>query len=321
MRVAVTGAEGYLGRPLVAALAADDRVEEVVAIDARPPARSVSGVRAVTRDVRDPDLAADLDGCDALAHLAFRVLGRGADAASVNIEGSRSVFDAAVRAGVRTIVHASSAAAYGSAPDTPVGLTEDHPLRPLPAFYYPQTKVAVERMLDRLQAGSPGLRVVRVRPVSTLGPGAPTVLGGRAFITLSDFDPLVQFTWLDDVVAAFVAVLHSPSAEGAFNVGAPQPVRASQVAGLMGVRRLRAPHRLLRGLAAATCAARLPGAMHPAWVDMTRYPLVVDTGRAERELGWSASCTCAGALRRYGELLHPASDGAQTGLTTTREAA
>ena len=303
MRVAVTGAGGYLGRPLVDALAADERVEEVVAIDARPQAASTGRVRRVRRDVRDPELARDLDGADALVHMAFRVLGRGADARSVNVGGSRNAFDCALEAGASAIVHASSAAAYGSAPDNPLPLTEEHPLRPLPAFYYPQTKVEVERMLDELEARHPSVRVVRMRPVSTLGPGAPTIAGGRAFVTLSDFDPLMQFTWIDDVVAAFCAVLHAPGARGAFNVGAPAPVLASSVARLMAVRGVRLPHRALRALSRATERLRLPGAMHPGWVDMARYPIVVSTERAERELGWRTTGDCTAALLRYGALL------------------
>jgi nucleoside-diphosphate-sugar epimerase len=320
MRVAVTGAAGYLGRAIVAALAADERVREVVAIDLRPPAAANTGVRAARRDVRDPRLADDLAGADALVHLAFRVLGRGADAESVNVDGSRNAFEAALRAGVGTIVHASSAAAYGCAPDNPVPLTEESPLRPVPAFYYPQTKVRVERILDEIEGRHPDLRVVRMRPVGTVGPGAPSLLRGRAFVTLSDFDPLIQFTWLDDLVAAFAAALHAPTARGAFNVGAPGPVRASEVAGLIGARRVRLPHRALHAVARGAYLLRVPGALHPAWVDMARHPIVVDMSRAERELGWRPGVDCAGALRRYGELLRASRGVRGETRIATREA-
>lgn len=282
MRVAVTGAGGFLGRPLVAALAADPRVEEVVAIDLEPPPAN-DGVRPVAGDVRDHGTARELDGVDVLVHLAAVVLGRGRGAWSVSVDGSRNLFDA-MDGGA--IVYASSAAAYGCVPDNPVPLTEDSPLRPEPAFYYPQTKVAVEQMLDEVDA-----RVVRMRPTAILGPGAPALLGGRAFVSVAGFDPLMQFMWVDDAVAAFEAAIHEP-VEGAFNIGAPDPVHATEVAGLLGARHLRLPRKVLRA------GARLTG-MHPDWVDMTRYPIVVDTSRAERELGWRASCDTTTALRRF----------------------
>ncbi len=294
MRVAVTGAQGYLGKPLVAALAAEAGVEEVLAIDVRP-APGGGKVRTLTQDVRDPALADDLAGINALVHLAFVVLGRGRNAESINVTGSRNAFTAALRAGVGTIVHASSAAAYGSSPDNPVPIGEGQPLRPYPPFYYPQTKVAVERLLDELERSHPGTRFVRLRPVSTLGPGAPRIARGRAFISLSDYDPLMQFTWIDDVVAAFLSALHNPHARGAYNVGGLGPLPASEVAALIGARAVRLPYRLLRTVARFT--------MDPGWVDMLRYPIVVDTRKAHRELGWRAREDCATALRRYQEVL------------------
>ena len=214
----------------------------------------------------------------------------GGPAREVNIEGSRNVFDAAKRQGVGTVVHASSAAAYGCAPENDVPLTESSPLRPEPDFYYPRTKVAVERLIESLEAEDPDTRFVRFRPVATVGPGAPLALGGRLFVTLSDFDPLVQFTWIDDVVEAFTAALHEP-VRGPFNIGGPDPVRTSEVPALIGVRGVRIPYRLARLGARTGSAIRLPGALHPGWADMGRYPIVVDTARAERELGWRANTT------------------------------
>src|SRR5207247_7808604 len=173
-----------------------------------------------------------------------RVLGRGRDAWSVNVEGSRRAFEAALGAGARAIIHASSGAAYGSAPDNPVPLTEDSPLRPEPPFYYPQTKVEVEGMLDELELREPRLRVVRMRPVSALGRGAPVMLSGRVWISPSGYDPLIQFVWLDDLVDAFVRAVHA-TGWGPVHVRAPHPVRRSQIADPPGARAVRPPHRLL----------------------------------------------------------------------------
>src|SRR5205807_9038771 len=138
-------------------------------------------------------------------------------------------------------------------------------------------------------------RFGRVRPVATLGPGAPRIARARVFVTLADFDPLMQFTWIDDVVSAFAAAVQTPSASGAFNVGGAGPVPASEAARLMGMRAFRLPHRVLRGAARMSNRMRLPGAMDPGWVDMLRYPMIVDTARAERELGWHPDCDCTTA--------------------------
>ena len=291
----MTGARGRIGRAVVSLLAEDARVEEIVAIDARPPdGPPAQGVRAVVRDTRDPALAKDLDGIDALVHLAFRVLDpRGAE--SVNVGGSRNAFEAALGAGAAAIVHASSGAVYGAHPDNRVPLREDDPVRPA-AFPYPQTKVRVERMLSELRGDA---RVVILRPTTVVGPGAPLLLGRSAHVRLSDFDPPQQFTWVDDVAAAFGLALHSGAA-GTFNIGAPGTVWTSDVARVLGVRDVRIPYRLRRAVASA---ARRAGGLHPGFVEMARYPIVVDSSRAEAELGWSAQLDSVSALRRFGRHL------------------
>ena len=298
----MTGAAGLIGRALVPILARDERVREVLAIDARPPDRQAGRrdggrVRTIVRDTLDPRLASDLAGVDALVHLAFRVLDT--RAAEANVEGSRRAFEAAVAGGASAIVHASSSVVYGAAPDNPVPIGEERPLRVEPPFAYPRAKVAVERLLDELAGRAPDTRVVRLRPTTTLGPGAPLLLAGRVHVGLSDHDPPLQFTWADDVAAAFAAALLTPSATGAFNVGAPGTVRLSEVAGILGVRSLRLPHRARRAAAAAMQRLRVPGALDPGFVDMARYPIVVDARRAREELGWRPELDSEAALRRY----------------------
>ena len=298
----MTGASGRIGRAVVAALAADPEVDEVVALDlAAPNAPLPLGVRHLIRDTRDPRLVKNFDGVDALMHLAFRVLDR-REAESVNVDGSRNVFDAALKAGVGVIVHASSGAVYGGHADNPVPLKEDRPLRPA-AFAYPETKVRVERLLEGLSSRGSETRAVWLRPTTTLGPGAPLLFRRSALVRLSDFDPPMQFTWVDDVASAFVCALHARDARGAFNIGAAGTLRSSDVAAVLGVRDVALPYRPRRALASAMTLARVRGALHPGFVDMARYPIVVDAGRAHRELGWRPRLDSLAALRRFGELI------------------
>ena len=66
----------------------------------------------------------------------------------VNVDGSRTLLDAARAHGVRHVVFSSTAALYGT-PDT-VPIPETHPLRP--ESPYGDTKLAVEQMLRAADA-------------------------------------------------------------------------------------------------------------------------------------------------------------------------
>src|SRR5262245_30148798 len=106
MRIVVTGGSGQLGTLVLRRLAGDRSVSSIVSIDLRPPLVASGRVRAVVADVRDPDLEKHFEGADALVHLAFQVTQHALGGAfeSVNVGGSKNVFEAARRAGVRRIV-------------------------------------------------------------------------------------------------------------------------------------------------------------------------------------------------------------------------
>ena len=108
MRVVVTGATGNVGTSVVEALAAHERVDQVVGIARRLPDESVTPgrTRYIAADVRDSDLAPVLDGADALVHLAwfFQPTRDASVTWEANVIGSTRVFTAAAAAGVGTIV-------------------------------------------------------------------------------------------------------------------------------------------------------------------------------------------------------------------------
>ncbi|MVU77558.1 NAD-dependent epimerase/dehydratase family protein [Nocardia sp. ET3-3] len=110
MRVAVTGASGFLGVNLVDRLV--ESRHEVVALDRKipdgPPREGVSWARA---DVLDPvRMRAALDGAEVVYHLAavITLAHRDDRAWKVNTQGVRTVAEAAAAAGVRRMVHCSS---------------------------------------------------------------------------------------------------------------------------------------------------------------------------------------------------------------------
>ncbi|MFR9750226.1 NAD-dependent epimerase/dehydratase family protein [Nocardia sp. 004] len=114
MKVAVTGAAGYLGTNLLRLLA--ERGHQVTAIDrAFPDERSAPNVTWVHGDVLDPlSMRTALAGAEVVYHLvAVITLAEKNDLAwRVNTEGVRVVAEAALAVGARRMVHTSSIHAF-----------------------------------------------------------------------------------------------------------------------------------------------------------------------------------------------------------------
>ena len=118
MRVVVTGATGNVGTSVLRALASDPRVEEIVGVARRLPQWRNPRTRWVAADVVTSALEPVFEGADAVIHLAW-LIQPSHDARAlraVNVEGSRRVFEAAVRAGAGVLVHASSVGVYSPGP-------------------------------------------------------------------------------------------------------------------------------------------------------------------------------------------------------------
>ena len=107
MRITVTGASGLLGSSVARALL--ESGHEVTTLQRRPSA--VDGARDVLGSVTDAATAAEaVTGAEAVIHLAAKVsmMGDPKDFEAVNIEGTRTLVEAARAAGVPRLVHISS---------------------------------------------------------------------------------------------------------------------------------------------------------------------------------------------------------------------
>src|SRR5579875_3164742 len=165
MRVVVFGATGNVGTSVIDALAQRSEVEEIVGVARRTPQHAVARTRFVSADITVDTLVPLVSGADVVVHLAWlsepsrdqRLV------QMVNKLGSQRVFDAGARAGVRSLVYASSVGAYSPGPkDRQVD--ESWPTDGIRTSFYSRHKVAVEHMLDRLEVERPQLRTVRMRP-------------------------------------------------------------------------------------------------------------------------------------------------------------
>lgn len=101
MRVAVVGATGTIGRPLVEALAVE---HDVVGVARRPPATAAGRVEWLAADATDPAaVRAALDGADVVYHLVHS-LGSG-DFETLDRSAATAVAEGAAAAGARQIVY------------------------------------------------------------------------------------------------------------------------------------------------------------------------------------------------------------------------
>ena len=241
--VVVTGASGFIGRHVMAAIKTTWPDRPILALGG-PDSRTMTPI-----DLTVPDqLRAALDGFafDTVVHLAAQssVTDAAASPGDVwrsNVVGTINLAEAvnALSPGAQ-VIHAGSAEAYGESFLSGQPLDEDAPLRPANA--YARTKVAAELALIDILA--PTASVVLLRLFNHTGPGqderfvAPSfaaqiarieATGLAGAIRVGDLTARRDFGNVADAAAAFVAVMNAaPRLErvSRFNVcsGVTRPV-------------------------------------------------------------------------------------------------
>jgi len=310
LTVAVTGPTGEIGKAFVRALERARDVRRVIGMARRAFDPQAEGWRKVAYrrgDVLDREALAELvDGVDVVVHLAFIIIGGAAESRAVNLEGSRNVFEATAAAGVKRLVYASSVAAYGYHADNPQPLTEDVPARGSASHYYSAQKAEVEALLAETLAGSKTDAYV-LRPCIVAGPDAPMLIDSlpytqiserlpRAVLRLLDGVPILkpvlpdpgvpfQLVHHDDVATALRAAVLARGPAGAYNVAGPGLLTVSELAQELGWYTIPVPE--LAVDAVAEMVGRLGFLPAQAqWVSAFREPVIMDTSKARRELGW-----------------------------------
>ena len=173
MKLLVTGATGFLGSALVPLLVQDGHAVTVVARSGAPAAAAL-GCEVVQGDLLDPATARSaLAGVDALYHLAGRVSRDPKDARlmyDLHVEGTRRLFEAALAAGVKRVVLASTSGAIGVSRTRRVATeADDYPIETVGRWPYYLSKIYEEKLA--LEFVKRGLPVVVLNPSLLLGPG------------------------------------------------------------------------------------------------------------------------------------------------------
>ena len=217
-RVAVTGASGFIGRRLAAALVADG-IEVTALSRGRMPRGTGSNLRLIAGDLRDADSVARLlEGADTLYNLAYDVRASGAD----NLAGFDTLLAGAQAAGTRRIVHLSSVVVYDAWPDA--DCVETGAMTPRAPGSYRDTKIAME---GRLAAS--GLSAAILQPSIVYGPGSrlwtdrlADALMMREMV-LPAPEGLCNGVHVDDLVQACRLAAADDAPGGRFIISGPSP--------------------------------------------------------------------------------------------------
>jgi GDP-4-dehydro-6-deoxy-D-mannose reductase len=249
VKALITGGAGFVGRHLATHLATHG--DEVVAVDrmSGPDLLDGDGWMTLVHDVRP----------DAVYHLAGLSDVGGSwstprDTFRVNAEGTLTVLQACVRAGVERVLAVSSADVYGRVTLSELPLTEDNPLRPVSP--YAASKTAADYVALQAHLGY-GLAVMRVRAFNHLGPGqtnrfvAPALaerialneLDGGEEVPVGNLTPRRDFTDVRDVVRAYRLLVEHGEPGEAYNVCSGHDIAIAELADRL-VAKSRAPMRL-----------------------------------------------------------------------------
>jgi nucleoside-diphosphate-sugar epimerase len=302
MRVVVVGATGNIGTSVVRSLEKEESVESVLGLARRLPDLSVPKVEWASADVVSDDLVPHFRGADAVVLLAW-IIQPSRDLTKqwmVNVEGSTRVARAVKEAGVPSLLYASSVGAYSSGPKDR-RVDESWPTGGTPTSYYGRHKAEVERRLDRFEAETPGVRLVRMRPGLVFkkeaaqgirrlfaGPFFPSLFANPALINvIPDIENLrSQIVHSYDVGEAFRLAIVNGGARGAFNLAAEPVLDAGEIGRILDARPVPMSAAVARAGAGLSWALRLQP-VPPGWLDLSRNVPIMDTTRASTELGWT----------------------------------
>ena len=283
-RVLVTGGTGFIGSHLVERLLKEGC--QVVVLDnfstGRPQnvahLRDNPSLLVHHADVSDPQaIRPFFDGVDWVFHLAALAdivpsIQRPLDYHRANVDGTVSVVECARQAGVERLVYTASSSCYGIPDNYPT--PETAPIRP--QYPYALTKNLGEQIA--LHWGQVyELPVVSLRLFNVYGPRSRTSgtygavfgvflaqkLAGTPFTVVGDGTQTRDFTFVTDVVDAFICAAQSDVRNEVFNVGSGGTYSVNRLVELLGGQVVFIPKR-------------------PGEPDCT----LADMSKIERVLGW-----------------------------------
>jgi UDP-glucose 4-epimerase len=286
MKALVTGGAGFIGSHLSEQLLAQGH--EVVIVDDLSNGRqkNLDLFKGNTRlnfyqvDIRKPEILKPcFEGVDWVFHLAGLAdivpsIERPEPYFSVNVQGTFNVLECANAAKVKRLVYAASSSSYGIPDVYPT--PETAPINP--QYPYALTKYMGEELVLHW-AHTYKLPTLSLRLFNVYGPRSRTTgtygavfgvflaqkIHGRPFTVVGDGRQTRDFTYVTDVVDAFICAANSDLSGDAMNVGSSNHYSVNRLVELLGGEAIYIPKR-------------------PGEPDCT----FADVGKIKKLLGWQA---------------------------------
>ncbi len=309
-RVLITGGAGFLGRHVVASFresGRDVRILDVVPRPADPAESDYLQGSVCDRQV----VAKAMAGAASVVHAAFASPRQSRAAMrAVNVDGTRVLYEAAVRSGVRRFVMISSTIVEKPA--------RRHPFLASSGLSrlddYRASRLEAEQwLLSRREVS-----VAAARPKTFLGPGMlgafamvfDAIRRGEAVPILGPGDNRYQLLDIRDM-AEGVRLLEASDATGVFKFGSAEFATVAEDLDALvrhagtGARLIRVPASPARAVLGAIELCGMVPLSEWHVFSAQRRDGIVDTARAHEELGWRAARSNAQALiEAYDGYLH-----------------
>lgn len=209
MNVFITGGAGFLGMHLARFFSAKKYTLTLGDIQSFDPNEYTGKYRTLKCDIRDSKSVWEAtQKNDFVIHAAAALPLRSAqEIHEVNVQGTRNVLDAALRANIKRVIYISSTAVYGVPKKHPI--VESDPM--VGVGPYGHSKIDAEHVCQEYM--SRGLPITIIRPKTFVGTGRlgvfeilfdwihdgkkiPVIGSGNNLYQLLDVDDLVQAVWL-----------------------------------------------------------------------------------------------------------------------------
>ncbi len=306
MKVFITGGTGFIGSHVSRRLSRDGH-ELHCLVRGASDTRNLQdlGAHLVQGTVNDLTVLQEgMQGCDVLIHLAnvysfwepdMSILPR------VNVEGTRTVMQAAAAAGVRRVIDVSTVAVYGQPDAKP--FNEETPHAAQLTTLYARTKREAEDIV-RQTAADHGMELVVLQPGAVIGAGDTRATGQYLRELLNGWLPLMSFSetqmnfiHVADVCDAVVRCLAADDVIGeTYLLGGTQMTMWAYLGMISEIGGVRMPYIQFPVIVPMILAWFLTPLANlikrpPIWglsndqVRMLRDGFVFDGSKAERELG------------------------------------